>query len=131
MGPKLSGLKGTGSEESVSGDMDGFQDLFYGWSWEENKLFELALAVVEEDNPDRWNAVAMMVGGRSAEEVEKHYKILLEDLRYIESGYMDHTLGEAQPCVPVAQSLSWTDEDQKFSLLGGSGIFFEDALLKV
>ncbi|KAF5180728.1 Radialis-like [Thalictrum thalictroides] len=95
--------------------MDGFQGLFHGWTWEENKLFELALAVVEENNPARWDIVSMMVGGKSAEEVEKHYKILLEDLLSIESGFMDHRLGEAHLCLPVeyTQPISWTEEDQK------------------
>ena len=63
-----------------------------GWSWEENKLFELALAIVDETTPERWTVVAGMIGGKSAEEVEKHYKILLDDLQSIESGEMDHTL---------------------------------------
>ncbi|XP_010241465.1 PREDICTED: protein RADIALIS-like 4 [Nelumbo nucifera] len=87
-----------------------------GWSWEENKLFEVALAIVDEENPDRWELVAAAVGGKSAEEVKKHYDILLEDLQYIESGKFDHGFEESQWCLPVecTQSVvSWTDEDQK------------------
>ncbi|KAL5700624.1 hypothetical protein ACHQM5_026048 [Ranunculus cassubicifolius] len=95
--------------------MDRCRGYFYGWSWEENKVFELALAVVEEDNPHRWDVIAMMVGGRSAEEVEKHYNDLLEDLRLIESGCMDHRLGDAHLCLlpDCTHPISWTDEDQK------------------
>ncbi|KAH7516917.1 hypothetical protein FEM48_Zijuj09G0006500 [Ziziphus jujuba var. spinosa] len=53
-----------------------------GWSWEENKQFELALAVVDEQDPDRWQEVAAKIGGqKSAEDVQKHYVILLEDLQ--------------------------------------------------
>ncbi|KAE8726812.1 Protein RADIALIS-like 3 [Hibiscus syriacus] len=76
--------------------MDSFPKvLLCGWSWEENKLFEVALAVVDEQHPDRWEAVAAMVGGqKSAEDVQKHYVILLEDLQFIESGKLDHNLGE-------------------------------------
>ncbi|KAF8392661.1 hypothetical protein HHK36_023010 [Tetracentron sinense] len=81
--------------------MDDFQTGLSGWSWEENKLFELALAVVGEENPDRWKVVAAMVGGKSAEEVEKHYGVLLEDLKCIESGKLDHKFGEAQSFLPV------------------------------
>ncbi|KAF2325018.1 hypothetical protein GH714_022292 [Hevea brasiliensis] len=88
-----------------------------GWNWEENKLFELALAVVDEEDPDRWKLVASMLGGKkSAEDVQKHYVILLEDLKCIESGELDHTLvEEAQACVQVdrTQSLCWTEEDHK------------------
>uniref|UniRef100_A0A5B6ZIW1 Myb-like domain-containing protein n=1 Tax=Davidia involucrata TaxID=16924 RepID=A0A5B6ZIW1_DAVIN len=85
-----------------------------GWSWEENKLFELALAVVDQEDPNRWAVVAAMVGGKkSAEDVQKHYVILLEDLHFIESGELDHKLGEVQPCVQVdcPQSICWTEED--------------------
>ncbi|CAL5208787.1 unnamed protein product [Lathyrus oleraceus] len=73
-----------------------------GWSWKENKLFELALALVDERHPERWEMVAAMVGGeKSAGEVEEHYVILLEDLELIESGKFDHKLGEDISCVLV------------------------------
>ncbi|XVF32984.1 hypothetical protein REPUB_Repub17cG0129700 [Reevesia pubescens] len=92
--------------------MDNFPKVLCGWSWEENKLFELALAVVDEQHPDRWEVVAAMVGGKkSAEDVQKHYVILLEDLQFIESGKLDHKLGEARIQVDCAQSLCWADED--------------------
>ncbi|KAF9669204.1 hypothetical protein SADUNF_Sadunf14G0083500 [Salix dunnii] len=98
--------------------MDDLPKVLYGWSWEENKLFEMALAVVDEEDPDRWKVVATMVGGKKSEEdVQKHYVILLEDLQGIESGKLDHTLaGEAPPCVQFdcTQSVCWTDEDHKF-----------------
>ncbi|KAJ6680001.1 MYB FAMILY TRANSCRIPTION FACTOR-RELATED [Salix purpurea] len=97
--------------------MDDLPKVLYGWSWEENKLFEMALAVVDEEDPDRWKVVATMVGGKKSEEdVQKHYVILLEDLQGIESGKLDHTLaGEAPPCVQFdcTQSVCWTDEDHK------------------
>ncbi|XVE73530.1 hypothetical protein DITRI_Ditri11bG0125600 [Diplodiscus trichospermus] len=96
--------------------MDNFPKVLCGWSWEENKLFELALAVVDEQHPDRWEEVAAMVGGeKSAEDVRKHYVILLEDLQFIESGKLDHKLGEAQSCIQLdcSQSVCWTDEDNK------------------
>eukprot|EP00258_Populus_trichocarpa_P025373 XP_024441392.1 protein RADIALIS-like 4 isoform X1 [Populus trichocarpa] len=103
--------------------MDDFPKVMYGWSWEENKLFEMALAVVDEEDPDRWKVVAAMVGGKKSEEdVQKHYVILLEDLQGIESGKLDHKLvGEAQPCVQVdcTESVCWTDEDHKISFLIG------------
>ncbi|CAL0326927.1 unnamed protein product [Lupinus luteus] len=56
------------------------------WSPKENKLFERALAKYDKDTPDRWHNVAKAVGGKSAEEVKRHYDILLQDLRHIESG---------------------------------------------
>ncbi|XP_035538833.1 protein RADIALIS-like 3 [Juglans microcarpa x Juglans regia] len=94
--------------------MDDFPKVLCGWSWEENKLFELALAVVDEQDPDRWEVVAAMVGGKkSAEDVHKHYVSLLEDLQVIESGKLDHKLGEPQPYhqVDCSQSICWSDGD--------------------
>ncbi|XP_058083169.1 protein RADIALIS-like 3 [Magnolia sinica] len=96
--------------------MGEFEDVFSGWSWEENKMFELALAIVDEQNPERWNTVAAMIGGKSAEEVERHYETLVEDLQNIESGEMDHRLEEAHLhslSGDCDQSTYWTDEDQK------------------
>lgn len=41
----------------------------------------------DKDTPDRWQNIAKAVGGvKSAEEVKKHYEILIEDLQHIESG---------------------------------------------
>ncbi|XP_050133794.1 protein RADIALIS-like 6 [Malus sylvestris] len=106
-------------KQSVSAadmDVNVFPKLVCGWSWEENKLFELALAVVDEEDPQRWDVVAALVGGKkSAEDVQKHYVILLEDLQVIESGKLDHKLGQQPPKNYVqvdhcTQSVCWTDE---------------------
>ncbi|OMO75109.1 hypothetical protein COLO4_26296 [Corchorus olitorius] len=56
------------------------------WTAKQNKLFEKALAVYDKDTPDRWQKVADAVGDKSAEEVKRHYEILVADLMYIESG---------------------------------------------
>ncbi|WVY97514.1 hypothetical protein V8G54_029665 [Vigna mungo] len=101
---------------SKSGGMDDFPKGLCGWSWKENKLFELALAVVDENHPERWEIVAAMVGGeKSAGEVQEQYVFLLEDLNLIESGKLDHELGvgEAHPCVLVnsIESLCLSDRD--------------------
>ncbi|CAL9138934.1 unnamed protein product, partial [Musa acuminata var. zebrina] len=57
------------------------------WTPQQNKLFERALAVYDKDTLDRWQNVARAVGGgKTAEEVKKHYELLLEDLEHIESG---------------------------------------------
>ncbi|XP_075476886.1 protein RADIALIS-like 3 [Primulina tabacum] len=60
-----------------------------GWTPQENKLFEKALARFDKDTPDRWHNISRaMGGGKSAEEVKRHFEILMEDLRRIESGYV-------------------------------------------
>ncbi|KAE8671239.1 Protein RADIALIS-like 6 [Hibiscus syriacus] len=82
--------------------MDNFPAVLCGWSWEENKLFELALAVVDEQHPDRWEVVAAMVGGeKTPDDVQKHYAILVEDLKFIESGKLDHKVGEFESCIEL------------------------------
>ncbi|XP_024974624.1 protein RADIALIS-like 3 [Cynara cardunculus var. scolymus] len=56
------------------------------WTAKQNKLFEKALAVYDRDTPDRWQKISRAVDGKSAEEVKRHYEVLIEDLRHIESG---------------------------------------------
>ncbi|OIT07129.1 PREDICTED: protein RADIALIS-like 3 [Nicotiana attenuata] len=57
------------------------------WTPQQNKLFERALAQFDKDTPDRWQNVARAVGGgKSVDEIKRHYEILIEDLRRIESG---------------------------------------------
>jgi len=56
------------------------------WTSQQNKLFEKALSIYDKDTPDRWHNVASMVGGKTPQEVKKHYEILLEDLDCIEAG---------------------------------------------
>ncbi|WCJ35190.1 Homeodomain-like superfamily protein [Euphorbia peplus] len=56
------------------------------WTTKQNKLFEKALAIFDKETPDRWQNVAKAVGGKSPDEVKRHYDRLVEDLMYIESG---------------------------------------------
>ncbi|KAK3224132.1 hypothetical protein Dsin_011157 [Dipteronia sinensis] len=56
------------------------------WTAKQNKQFERALAVYDKDTPDRWHNIAKAVGGKSVEEVKRHYEILLKDVNDIESG---------------------------------------------
>ncbi|CAL0323526.1 unnamed protein product [Lupinus luteus] len=56
------------------------------WNAKDNKSFERALAVYDKDTPDRWYNVANAVGGKTPEEVKRHYDLLVQDINYIESG---------------------------------------------
>lgn len=56
------------------------------WTVKQNKAFEQALAVYDQDTPDQWLNVAKAVPGKTAEEVESHYALLVEDVKFIESG---------------------------------------------
>ncbi|XP_057470006.1 protein RADIALIS-like 5 [Actinidia eriantha] len=54
------------------------------WTAKQNKQFEEALAFFDKDTPDRWQNVAKAVGGKSVEEVKRHYEILVKDIMQIE-----------------------------------------------
>ncbi|KAA0036170.1 protein RADIALIS-like 1 [Cucumis melo var. makuwa] len=56
------------------------------WTAKQNKAFEEALAMYDKDTPDRWLNVAKAIGGKTEEEVKRHYQLLLEDVKHIESG---------------------------------------------
>ncbi|XLS58602.1 hypothetical protein HN51_008357 [Arachis hypogaea] len=57
------------------------------WTVEENKAFERAIAAYDKNNSERWNNVAKVVGnGKTAEQVKKHYELLVQDIQLIESG---------------------------------------------
>lgn len=85
------------------------------WSQEENKLFEVALAIIDESCPKRWEWVAFMIGNKkTAEEVQKHFEILLEDLNFIEScSLFDHKLGLE---VSDVSSCHRQDQEQRYIL---------------
>ncbi|KAI8548855.1 hypothetical protein RHMOL_Rhmol07G0306400 [Rhododendron molle] len=55
------------------------------WTLRQNKKFEEALAVYDKETPDRWQNIARAVGGKSVEEVKRHYEILVKDITKIES----------------------------------------------
>lgn len=57
------------------------------WTQRQNKSFEEALAKHDKDTPDRWNKIAgEMGGGKTVDEVKRHYETLVEDVKHIESG---------------------------------------------
>ncbi|TKY75155.1 RADIALIS 1 [Spatholobus suberectus] len=59
-----------------------------GWTAKQNKRFENALAIFDKDTPDRWQNLARAVGGKTVEEVKRHYEKLVEDVKQIEEGHV-------------------------------------------
>ncbi|KAE9458588.1 hypothetical protein C3L33_09508, partial [Rhododendron williamsianum] len=55
------------------------------WTPRQNKKFEEALAFYDKETPDRWQNISRAVGGKSVEEVKRHYEILVKDITKIES----------------------------------------------
>ncbi|XP_015689596.1 protein RADIALIS-like 3 [Oryza brachyantha] len=78
------------------------------WTTKQNKLFERALATYDRDTPDRWQNVARAVGGgKTADEVKRHYEELLKDLHHIESA------GNHQGSSGSSSSWGNANEDQR------------------
>ncbi|PKA49317.1 Protein RADIALIS-like 1 [Apostasia shenzhenica] len=91
------------------------------WTPKQNKLFERALAVYDKDTPDRWQNVARVVGGKSADEVKQHYELLVEDLSYIESGKFPFP--KYKPSAP-GRNLSAEDEQSSNRALNSLPLFY-------
>ena len=53
------------------------------WIPQQNKLFGQALDRFDRNTPEWWHKIARG-SGKTAEEVKRHYDVLLEDLRRIE-----------------------------------------------
>lgn len=56
------------------------------WTREQDKEFENALNIYEQDSPTRWDQIAAVVSGKDAVEVKRHFEILQEDINLIDSG---------------------------------------------
>uniref|UniRef100_A0AAU7PIV4 MYB-related transcription factor MYB2 n=1 Tax=Mentha canadensis TaxID=294733 RepID=A0AAU7PIV4_9LAMI len=55
------------------------------WTAWQNKVFEDALVNYDRNKPEWWQNVAKAVGGKSVEEVKRHYQKLVEDINHIEN----------------------------------------------
>nr|WMY80304.1 MYB5 [Salsola laricifolia] len=90
----------------------GYNWLFTGdsnstiWTKEENKLFESALAMFDENTPNRWSRIADMIPGKSELDVIKQYEELLEDVTDIEAGLVPIPGYLASPF-----TLEWVDNN--------------------
>ncbi|GAU14366.1 hypothetical protein TSUD_309260 [Trifolium subterraneum] len=82
------------------------------WTAKQNKRFENALAMLEKDTPDRWQKLARAVGGKTVEEVKRHYEMLVEDVKQIEEGHV--------PLPNYTNNLGYTyimDQDKRMKAL--------------
>ncbi|RWR90546.1 Transcription factor [Cinnamomum micranthum f. kanehirae] len=65
-----------------------FDDPFFPvdeWTKAEDKLFETTLAIYGEDTPDQWEKIAKELPGKTTQQVEEHYRLLVKDVENIES----------------------------------------------
>lgn len=103
------------------------------WTWEQNKAFEIAIAIYSDDSEDKWEKIRSQIpGNKTIEEVKHHYQILLEDLELIESGNVTlpsyTTIINTTPSDSTSQSKEsewklrkgqpWTEDEHKLFLLG-------------
>lgn len=56
------------------------------WTFEENKVFENAIAEFNLDSPDIFQKIAFRIPGKTIGQVIEHYEALVEDVEMIESG---------------------------------------------
>lgn len=59
------------------------------WNWFQDKLFERALVVFTEDDPDRWNRIALYIPEKTPEEIKMRYFTLVHDVHKIDSGLVE------------------------------------------
>ncbi|CAH8360509.1 unnamed protein product [Eruca vesicaria subsp. sativa] len=118
------------------------------WTAAENKAFENALAVYDDNTPDRWEKVAAVIPGKTVSDVIRQYNELEADVSNIEAGLipvpgyitsqpftLDWTGGGGgfKPGHPVSNKRSptgrspelerkkgvpWTEEEHKLFLMG-------------
>ncbi|KAL5126892.1 Protein RADIALIS-like 1 [Glycine soja] len=87
------------------------------WTTKQNKKFENALAIYDRDTPDRWQNLARAVGGKTVEEVKRHYEMLVDDLKQIEEGHvpLPNYRNAAATGGGSIRGYSYMDEEQSFS----------------
>ncbi|KAK8596040.1 hypothetical protein V6N13_000701 [Hibiscus sabdariffa] len=55
------------------------------WTFAEDKIFEQCLVLFPDGTPDRWQSIAARIPGKSAEEIQQHFDILIHDIHEIEA----------------------------------------------
>uniref|UniRef100_A0A9I9DS52 Myb-like domain-containing protein n=1 Tax=Cucumis melo TaxID=3656 RepID=A0A9I9DS52_CUCME len=88
------------------------------WTPNQNKAFERALAVFDKDTPDRWLNVANAVGGgKTPDEVKRHFDRLVEDVKHIESGrvpFPKYTSSSSSSSAPrTSSNANIKDQEQR------------------
>nr|GMD52270.1 DnaJ homolog subfamily C member 2-like [Ipomoea batatas] len=57
------------------------------WTWDEERMFQIALSTYVEGTRNRWKKIAELISGKSAKDVEEHYPILMANIEAMESSF--------------------------------------------
>nr|GLL39517.1 dnaJ homolog subfamily C member 2-like [Ipomoea trifida] len=57
------------------------------WTWDEERMFQIALSTYIEGTPNRWKEIAKLIPGKSAKDVKEHYPILKANIEVMESSF--------------------------------------------
>nr|GME01863.1 transcription factor DIVARICATA-like [Ipomoea batatas]GME15371.1 transcription factor DIVARICATA-like [Ipomoea batatas] len=57
------------------------------WTWDEERMFQIALSTYAEGTPNRWKEIAKLIPGKSAKDVKEHYPILKANIEAMESSF--------------------------------------------
>ncbi|XP_020231448.1 protein RADIALIS-like 3 [Cajanus cajan] len=89
------------------------------WTSKQNKKFENALAIYDKDTPDRWQNLARAVGGKTVEEVKRHYEMLVDDLKQIEEGHvpLPNYRNVSATVGPNIKGYTYMDQEQRLKVL--------------
>ncbi|KAG5529932.1 hypothetical protein RHGRI_030345 [Rhododendron griersonianum] len=100
------------------------------WTFEENKVFENAIAEFNLDSPDIFQKIAFRIPGKTIGQVIEHYEALVEDVEMIESGriplpdYKDTKNDESKRQnnnsghLNRRKGIPWTKEEHENFLIG-------------
>ncbi|KAJ8428250.1 hypothetical protein Cgig2_011930 [Carnegiea gigantea] len=116
---------------AISGEENNSSGSSSAWTWEQNKAFEIGLAIYPEDCADRWEKIAAQIpGNKTLEEIKHHYQLLVDDLNLIESGVIPLPNYDTKPYSQTRKENDkdsewetrkgqpWTEEEHKQFLLG-------------
>nr|GMD19766.1 DnaJ homolog subfamily C member 2-like [Ipomoea batatas] len=57
------------------------------WTWDEERMFQIALSTYVEGTRNRWKKIAELIPGKSAKDVEEYYPILKANIEAMESSF--------------------------------------------
>ncbi|KAH7849648.1 hypothetical protein Vadar_020930 [Vaccinium darrowii] len=96
------------------------------WTFEENKLFEHAIAEFDHDSSDMFRKIASRVPGKTIDQIIEHYKALVDDVDMIEQGLVplpDYEDANENDVInrrnnsghqPRRKAIPWTKEEHEF-----------------